>query len=556
MWFASPLWLVALVPWGGLALWLLWGRYRRAQVPYLELWRGAIEERPKRPGVRKPPLPLLLAIGSMLLAVLASANPSIWGTGHSGTPLQVIVDRGLTMSASSHGSPRFRGAIKHLAGELTRRSPTIPVDLVAVPGDSTYSTEAGGLASVADELPPMGLHTSALLNRAVGRALRTGSDAIFLISDQPIQFSDPRIVRIAPESDTDDAGISLIAARETPTPQMMVRVLNQSEQDATTLDVITAGQQLRQAIQLPPKGTSRDYFVTPPELGETIEASVAPGGNLAASDLPADDRAWLARVARWPAIESGIPLDPAIERMVSVYTRRRPPAEGSATIQIVAAPEDLPAGQRGVVVTSSFADAGTNGASLEVTDHAITRSINWGELPLLPAITDSPAGWEPLVRSGGKAILAAQSEPVRKIWVGFATDQWSTETQFVIFWTNVFDWAGQEGRQFSASTLEERGDDWKPLSGPVGFPGTYQRDDGSQRAFNTLAEPVREQPSTRDWRERVLSVAEQKGGRSVVRYFAVAALICLLCSLATWRKCVAAPPAEHVLSTRVAGTDN
>jgi len=542
MWFASPLCLVALVPWGGVTLWLLWGRYRRTEVPYLELWLGAIEERTKRPGVRKPPLPLLLAIASMLLAVLAAAKPSIWGSSNGGTPMQVIVDCGMRMSASSHGSLRFRTAAKLLANELTPRSPRIAIDLLAVPGAVARSTDAEGIARIVDALPPSGLHTEAWLNQAVARALRAGDDPIFLISDQPIQSVDPRIVRIAPDLALEDVGISFIAARESPAPQVMVRVLNQSDRKTATLDVITAGQHVRQGIQLPRPAASRDYFFTPPELGETIEASLACGDDLSSDRLPGDNRAWLARVARWPAIESRIPLDPAIERMVSVYTRRRPPAEGSPTIDIVADPADLPGGQRGIIVAPSFADAATKGGSLEVTDHAITRGIDWGELPLIPATSDPPSGWEPLIRTGGTTILAAQAEPVRAVWVGFATDQWSTQTQFVILWTNVFDWIGQGGREFSGFPLEQRGDDWNPLTSPEGFAGIYQREDGAQRAFNSLAEPLRTERSAPDWQKRVIAAARRHGGQSISGQFSLAALFCLLCSLARWRKRPAIAP--------------
>ena len=270
------------------------------------------------------------------------------------------------------------------------------------------------MANIADTLLPTGLRTDGLLDQAIERALRSGGDTVFLLSDQPIALSDRRIVRITPELPLQDAGISLIAARETPTAQVMVRVLNQSNQTAGTLDVLTAGQRVRRAIQLPPKAAFRDYFFTPPELGETIEASLTPDGGLPGEQLPADDRAWLARVARWPAIESRIPLDPAIERMVSVYTRRRPPAEGSPTIQIVANPQDLAGGQRGVVVNSSFADTATNGTSLEVTDHAITRGINWGHCRCFPRPPTRRRAGSRWFVPGARRLLLPRANPFGK----------------------------------------------------------------------------------------------------------------------------------------------
>ena len=242
MWFLSPLWLVGLVPWGGITLWLLWGRFERAQVPYLELWRGAMEERPARPGLRKPPLALLFAIAALLLAILAAARPAFWGNGSGAAPLRVILDCGMTMSASSRGLPRFRSAVGLLADELARRTPRIPIQLLAVPGDAEKLTDAGDLTQAVGGIATSQLKTSAALNRAVVRSLRSGDDAIFVVSDQAVQSTDPRIVRIVPQGGIEDVGIALIAARELPAPQVMVRVLNQSSQTTSTLDVISAEQ--------------------------------------------------------------------------------------------------------------------------------------------------------------------------------------------------------------------------------------------------------------------------------------------------------------------------
>ncbi len=159
-----------------------------------------------------------------------------------------------------------------------------------------------------------------------------------------------------------------------------------------------------------------------------------------------------------------------------------------------------------------------------------------GALPLTPATIEPPDGWEPLVRSGGKTILAAQSDPVRKVWVGFATDQWSGESQFVIFWTHVFDWIGQAGREFSSSPLEERSVEWSPLTGKAGQPGIYRRSDGVERAFNALAEQgPPSQPSTADWRQRLIAAARDHAGQSMAGPVALAALFCLLAAISVWR---------------------
>jgi len=532
MWFASPLWLIGLFPWAAFSLWLLWGTYERASVPFLELWRGAAEERPTRRGFRRPPVSLCFVIAAMLLAILAAARPSLWRPSRDTVPLQVVIDCGDTMSASAHGTVRFRATVHQLAAALSSHSRRIPVHLRVVPGNAELSTDSGGLAKTVDAMAPTGTSSRGSLGVAVAQALRSGDDAVFVVSDQPIELSDPRIVRIAPDGAIDEVGIAGLAARESPSSQVMVSVLNQSSQTAASLQIGTAGQVERKAIHLPPRGTSRDYFFSPPELGENIEASVKG----MAGDV-AGGRGWLARDARSGAVESHIPLDPAIERMLQVYARHRHPTAGSPTIAIVSNESDLAAGQRGVVVAQSFDDSGAKAGALEIVDHPVTRGINWGSLPLLPATGDAPPQFQALVRIGGKPILAVAEAPVRKVWIGFAIDQWSAQTQFVIFWTNVLDWIGQEGTQFTSFPLEEPMLDWQPMTGPAGFPGIYQRGDGALRAFNTFDSPLSRPPaSTSDWRERLGALAARHAGHSVGGIMAVLALLCLLLAFSTWRQ--------------------
>jgi hypothetical protein len=532
MWFASPLWLIGLFPWAALSLWLLWGTYERAAVPFLELWRGAAEERPTRRGFRWPPVSLWFVIAALLLAILAAARPSLWRPTRDTIPLQVVIDCGDTMSAPAHGTARFRATAHLLADALSSHSRQIPVHLRIVPGNAEFSTDSGKLAKIVDALPPTDTSSRASLGMAVAQALRSGDDAVFVISDQPIELSDPRIVRIAPEEAIDEVGISRLTARESPSPQVMVSVLNQSSQTAASLQIATAGQVERETIELPPPGTSRDYFFSPPELGENVEASIKG----VAGDV-AGRRAWLARDVRSGVVESHVPLDPAIERMLQVYVRHRPTTSGSPTIAIVSNEADLAAGQRGVVVAPSSDDTGAKAGALEIVDHPVTRGINWGSLPLLPATSDAPPQFQSLVRVGGKTILAVADAPVRKVWIGFATDQWSAQAQFVIFWTNVLDWIGQAGTQFTSFPLGEPMLDWLPMTGPAGFPGIYQRADGALRAFNTFELPLSSPPaSTPDWRERLRALAARHAGHSMGGTIALLALVCLLLAFATWRQ--------------------
>src|SRR5215207_6429373 len=78
MTFLSPLWLLALIPWAGVALWLLVGRNPRVAVPFIELWNDS--DAPKRRAsraLRRPPAAMVCALLAMLLALVAAAKPAL-----------------------------------------------------------------------------------------------------------------------------------------------------------------------------------------------------------------------------------------------------------------------------------------------------------------------------------------------------------------------------------------------------------------------------------------------------------------------------------------------
>src|SRR5687768_9549929 len=101
MLFSAPIWLIALAPWAAVSLYLLWGRRKRVDVPFLDFWKGPVEGIPVRRKIAPPPLALLLAMTSMLFAIVAAAGPGVRSSNAGGgdEPLFIIIDRGVTMSA-------------------------------------------------------------------------------------------------------------------------------------------------------------------------------------------------------------------------------------------------------------------------------------------------------------------------------------------------------------------------------------------------------------------------------------------------------------------------
>src|SRR5438552_3326054 len=133
--FLTPLWLLGLLPWAGVAAYLLWGRRPRQDVPFLELWRMP----PDMPAVRRkpavPPVAVALALAGWLPAFVAAGPPAGRGPGGGGRgPVTVIVDRGVTMSARGADRPRFREAADRVRAELAGRvGPGTAVEVFFVP---------------------------------------------------------------------------------------------------------------------------------------------------------------------------------------------------------------------------------------------------------------------------------------------------------------------------------------------------------------------------------------------------------------------------------------
>src|SRR5688500_14889144 len=96
--FASPLWLLALLPWTAVVAYLLWGRRRRVDVPFMALWPAEGDDAVRvRRRVMPPPLALALAILAMLLAILAAGRPGV-PVERPREPLTVVIDRGWSVS--------------------------------------------------------------------------------------------------------------------------------------------------------------------------------------------------------------------------------------------------------------------------------------------------------------------------------------------------------------------------------------------------------------------------------------------------------------------------
>jgi hypothetical protein len=299
-------------------------------------------------------------------------------------------------------------------------------------------------------------------------------------------------------------------------------------------------------VQIPTSG-DRDEFVDLAKLGETVRADL-----LIDDDQPADDSAWLVRESSWPRLEVRTPLAAHVQRMVDVYAKQRRPADGSKRLVIASTISELPSGDTGVVVARTSGDSSESKLPTppEVTNHLLARGVSWSDVGT-PAIAteELPAGWTPIVRSGGKVWVAVREQPIRGVWVGFDTSLWSRFSDFVVFWANVFNWAGSGAGRFAAypvGSLEE--EQWTPVelarfvAEPQQglWPGLYRRGDGVLRAINAPDVPI---PPARDtgWRDRLSKFAAERGQAGAGQFELapvglLAALVCLGLAAVLWKR--------------------
>ena len=72
-------------------------------------------------------------------------------------------------------------------------------------------------------------------------------------------------------------------------------------------------------------------------------------------------------------------------------------------------------------------------------------------------------------------VLAVCQQPVRRVWIGFQSDVFPHYPDFVIFWSNVFDWLGDGGQDYESAPspspavtpLAEAETSAKPLAAPL-----------------------------------------------------------------------------------------
>jgi hypothetical protein len=560
-WLSSPIWLVGLIPWSGLVLWLLWGKRKRVDIPFIDLWKGPVLAHSKTRALRLPPIGVSAAILGVLLALLATSQPRFKRAGQS-QPITIIVDRGITMSARGKSVERFRETIDLAVPVLLREFGSGPVHLIAIPGGQTISTTRDELRQVAASLKPTAVDSKNALHAEIKRQLQEISSPIVVVTDQKTELepnstakkspnesadelqTNSRVVFIPPQTTPSNVGIIQVAARAEPMPQIMVRVRNQSSLSRAGLRISVNGTEAANlSVQLPASNGEQNYFLDLPpttKLDNLIKAELLVDE---ADDLPADNVAWLVRESAWPIIEPQIPLRAELQRMVELYARHRPVSEGSKRVVIVGKSE-VPINEPLIVLDSAISAPSSN--EIKISKHPVTSGLSNGEISLKGIkIAAEPRGpdWASVVSVGGRTAVAVRTAFASQVWVGFESDDFSQCPDFVIFWANIFNWVGGGAEKYAAYPTGQLGSGWSVLDGAKertdsGFwPGLYRSGEHLTRAINAPSVTLTPVQAT-DWVRELANLSfiaiNRNGSGELAGGMIAAALGMLALAAATW----------------------
>jgi hypothetical protein len=558
MHFTAPWWLLALAPWLGLAIYLLLGRSPRVEVPFVELWQDPDLPRPRRArSLHPPPLPIALLLIALLLSIFAAADTSV-ATSSSGPPLTLIVDRGVTMSAQNSAANRWMSALSQVRSWIIQfLPPTTPVRLVQVPGAGETASD---LSDWYTQVPqPTALDTAQAMRQAAIDALRETQQPVIVVTRRKTGIDDPRLIEIAPPMKRlQNIGLVRIGARTTPTPAAMVTVRNDSDQWHARLRVVSAGAgTIEQMIDLAMRGSETNAFVDlHGDPGETICFEL-----ISDDDIPVDNRAWLVR--QWPKIEAMSALPEALGRMIDVYSKHRPPSGGSGRVVVTADVNQLPSAPAAIMAATG------EGASLSqqptAIDHPLARDVrDWPKDAVVASTPPVGDGWTPIVSGGDRVLVAARQRPHRQVWVAFDSATFVARPDFVVFWTNVFDWLAGDasaGEEYRCEVVRSLGEGWtrddlacgpKLTDDPA--TGIYRRGSGTLAAMCAMDVGIPGDQPSADWQPKLRSLPVASGGQTRLSpLLLVLATALLALSVATWTRRVGSRPRQvNVVSTTVA----
>ncbi|HEY0009259.1 MAG TPA: hypothetical protein VGB55_11085 [Tepidisphaeraceae bacterium] len=470
--WTSPLWLLLLFPWAGVAIWALRGRASAAAVTHLPLWDHASPLPTATRARRLPPFFVILLLLAALACLLAAAGPAIRSS--RGMAVTLIVDRSLLTAAALRKAPLSAAAV------FGDNQPGA-VRWVEVPGATSSKTRDEAIEDLA-QLRPTALNTNGMLHQIIAREQAAGAEAIVVITAGAIEVAGVRVV--PPTASLQNAGIETLSVSTEGKPAAMVRIWNGTEQRSATLIVGN----VTSPIELSPAGESRNFFVELPSLEESVSARL-----VIDDDIAADNTAYIARRSGRARLEARTALPPDLDRMIAIYTQQNPPT----TLQVaVVGQGEFDTGSFSAAHIVSGRSQAIEVARLQIDlSHAVGRDVDWQSVLTGARATALPSmpGAKVLIRQDEKIFLAASDSPARRVWSGLDVPQWSTQSDFVVFWTNIFDFLTGDSLSYSAQPVRSIPADWTPIvSDPSvdASPGLYRTPEGTVALSVSVVKPL------------------------------------------------------------------
>ena len=494
MTFLAAGWLVLLVPWAALVAWT-WRRVADEHATTAAfLWTSETTEVPRARARRgRPPSWVMAALLSVLAAILALAGPGWRGRI---ARVAVVVDGSIALAARVDGRTLRDELVNRSGHELARGEEDIQIDMrIAGAPDAVERTR--------DEVhraPFTAKPTDVAVTHAIEAGLRE-SDAVLVLTDQPVATRDDRVAVRVPTSKPDNVGIVFSIAVEGPRPSLMVKIANDSDRSEATLDVKTSESRgvpapssapnlgpgtvrlsLRQTIALPARGESKNYFVDLSAPGEQIEIALV---NMDDS-LAVDNVATLMRATASPRLTVDAGAPEIATRFAAAYGSARSSSGGVRTIRIAHERDDA-AGEECLIVFAALTREIPSGV-VTTFDHPIHRDV---DLDTPRRVAGPPAsGWSPIAVVDGTPILAVRETPARSVWIGF--DLVPNDASSVVLLANAVDWIAESNvAEWRGDVPASIGSDWRPIAliDPTldGSPGTYIDGTGRVVAVNMPA---------------------------------------------------------------------
>ncbi|HMB94415.1 MAG TPA: hypothetical protein VKK61_00080 [Tepidisphaeraceae bacterium] len=230
---------------------------------------------------------------------------------------------------------------------------------------------------------------------------------------------------------TQNVWIVSVSARSSPSPEIMIRVHNDSDLDHAQIKI---GSTFKN-IELPKRGNEKNYFIEVDQLAAKTNVDLL------------DKHAELIKSKSWPAVHADSQLSDDVQRMIQTYSKLRPPDDASIHVEVT---NTEPLSNQAAVIVANDPSVSLHG-ELHVADHPIVADVDWTKA-IKSAITAKPqANWTPLVSVGDQVLVAIRESPARQVWIGFDSPNFARRGDFVVFWSNVLNWTGHGGEEFVAT---------------------------------------------------------------------------------------------------------